>query len=175
MKTVTININGKETEITLTKEQLEQINKSSNPMLEVYKYHNTTEEEFEQKFKNFPECLKANQQEVMIVAFYNKGVYIVNLSDATPTLNQCYSTSQAWQGIYISDTADSSGKISAIVASQNQTIYSTDITATPIVWNVSSTTSIVQAAISGSNAIMRKNTEGYLYYSSDYGSTWTST
>ena len=73
MKTVTININGKETEITLTKEQLEQINKSSDSMLEVYKYHNTTEEEFEQKFKDFPEYLKAYQQEVMIVSFYNKG------------------------------------------------------------------------------------------------------
>lgn len=73
MKTVTININGKETEITLTKEQLEQINNNSNPMLEVYKYHNITEEEFEENFKGFREYLKAYQQEVMIVAYYNKG------------------------------------------------------------------------------------------------------
>jgi hypothetical protein len=110
-----------------------------------------------------------------LVAVYNKGVYIVNLSDTTPTLVQCYSTFQAWQGIYISDTPDSSGKISAIVSSQKQTIYCTDITATTIVWSVSSTNSIFQAAISGSNAIMALTAEDYLYYSSDYGSTWTST
>lgn len=42
-------------------------------MLEVYKYHNITEEEFEENFKGFREYLKAYQQEVMIVAYYNKG------------------------------------------------------------------------------------------------------
>jgi hypothetical protein len=110
-----------------------------------------------------------------LVAVYNGGVYIVNVTDTTPTLVQCYSTSQAWQGIYISDTPDSSGQISAIVASQKQTIYCSDITATSIDWSVSSGSSIVSAAISGSNAIMCINTEAYLYYSSDYGSTWTST
>lgn len=54
--------------------------KKENPMLKVYKYHNTTEEEFKQKFKDFPEYLKAYQQEVMIASFYNKG-WIPNWDD----------------------------------------------------------------------------------------------
>jgi hypothetical protein len=73
MKTVTININGKETEITLTKEQLEQINKNDNPMLEVYKYHGATEEEFDKLYENLPKHVKAFEKECMVVAFYNKG------------------------------------------------------------------------------------------------------
>ena len=72
MKTIKININGKETEITLTKQQLEQIQKS-NPMQKVYEYHNTTEEEFEKSYKNIPLHLKYFQKEVMIVAYKNKG------------------------------------------------------------------------------------------------------
>jgi hypothetical protein len=72
MKTVTININGKETEITLTKEQLEQINKNDNPMLEVYKYYGTTEEEFDKLYENLPNHVKAFEKECMVVTFYNK-------------------------------------------------------------------------------------------------------
>ena len=110
-----------------------------------------------------------------LVSVYNGGVYIVNVKDATPTLDLCYSTSEPWQGIYISDTPDASGNISAIVASQNKTIYSTDITASSIVWTASNTTGIVQVAISGSTAINVPNTEGYISYSNNYGETWTST
>ena len=72
MKTIKININGKETEITLTKEQLTQI-ESQNVMQKVYKYHNTTEEEFEKLYKDTPLNLKYHQKEVMIVAFKNNG------------------------------------------------------------------------------------------------------
>jgi hypothetical protein len=73
MKTVTININGKKTEIILTKEQLEQINKNDNLMLEIYKYHNTTEEEFDKLYEKLPKHVKAFEKECMVVAFYNKG------------------------------------------------------------------------------------------------------
>jgi hypothetical protein len=72
MKTIKININGKETEITLTKEQLKQI-ENQNPMQKVYDYHNTTEEEFDRLYKNVSEFAKAQEIERMIVNFYNKG------------------------------------------------------------------------------------------------------
>lgn len=69
---VTVNINGKDVEIELTEDQIKKI-KSSNPMEEVYAFHNTTEEEFENKFKDISLHLKAYEQERMIVNFYNKG------------------------------------------------------------------------------------------------------
>jgi hypothetical protein len=72
MKTIKININGKETEITLTKEQLKQI-ENQNPMQKVYDYHNTTEEEFDKLYKNVSDFAKAQEIESMIVNFYNKG------------------------------------------------------------------------------------------------------
>lgn len=72
MKTIKININGKETEITLTKEQLKQI-KSQNSMQKIYEYHNTTEEKFNELYKNVSEFAKAQEIERMIVNFYNKG------------------------------------------------------------------------------------------------------
>lgn len=72
MKTIKININGKETEITLTKEQLKQI-ENQNPMQKVYAYHNTTEEEFDEVYKSVSEFAKAQEIERMIVNFYNKG------------------------------------------------------------------------------------------------------
>jgi len=72
MKKVTTNINGKETETTLTKEQLEQINKSSN-MDKVYAYHNTTKEEFDKKYKNVSLRSKYFEMEAMIVAYKNNG------------------------------------------------------------------------------------------------------
>lgn len=46
---------------------------NSNPMLEVYKYHNITEEEFDKLYENLPNHVKAFQKECMIVSFYNKG------------------------------------------------------------------------------------------------------
>ncbi len=45
----------------------------SNPMLEVYKYHGTTEEEFDYIYRNLPKRVKAFEKECMVVAFYNKG------------------------------------------------------------------------------------------------------
>jgi hypothetical protein len=69
---IIVDINNKPTEITLTKEQLKQI-KSQNNMSKVYAYHNTTEEEFENTYKNIPLHLKYLQKEVMIVAYLNKG------------------------------------------------------------------------------------------------------
>lgn len=72
MKTIKININGKETEITLTAEQLKQI-ENQNPMQKVYDYHNTTEEAFNNLYKNVSEFAKAQEIERMIVNFYNKG------------------------------------------------------------------------------------------------------
>lgn len=80
MKKIKININGKETEITLTKEQLAQI---SDPMLDVYKYHNTTKEEIDKLYLNIPSYIKAYRQECMIVAYYNKG-WIPNFKDNSP-------------------------------------------------------------------------------------------
>jgi len=68
----TININGKD----YTIEELTTIldnTKKENPMLEVYKYHNLTEEQFEEMYKNVPNHIKAYAKEVLIVGFYNKG------------------------------------------------------------------------------------------------------
>lgn len=68
----TININGKD----FTLEQLNKLvedAKKANPMEEVYKYHNTTEGEFEKLYKDLPNHVKAYQKEAMIVEFYNKG------------------------------------------------------------------------------------------------------
>lgn len=75
MKT-TLNINGENVEITLTKEQVEAIKKQTekSPMDEVYAYHNTTEKEFEEQYKNVSEFAKHQEIERMIVNFYNKGV-----------------------------------------------------------------------------------------------------
>ena len=44
-----------------------------NPMDEVYKYHNTTEEEFNNIYTNLPKHIKAYAKEILIVEFYNKG------------------------------------------------------------------------------------------------------
>lgn len=72
MKTIKIEINGKETEITLTKEQLKQI-ESQNAMQKIYEYHNTTEEKFNKLYKDISEFAKGQEIERMIVNFYNKG------------------------------------------------------------------------------------------------------
>ena len=69
---VKININGKETEIVLTTEQLEKI-KNIHPMEEVYAFHNTTEEEFEKLYMNVSKFSKYQEVEAMVVNFYNKG------------------------------------------------------------------------------------------------------
>lgn len=73
MKTIKIEINGKETEITLTKEQLKQI-ESQNVMQKVYEYHNTTEEKFSKLYREVSEFAKAQEIERMIVNFYNRGI-----------------------------------------------------------------------------------------------------
>lgn len=70
---VNIQINGVDTEITLTPDQISQVNKNSNPLKEVFDYHNTTEEEFNSLYKNLPDHVKAYELECMVVAFYNKG------------------------------------------------------------------------------------------------------
>jgi len=68
----TININGSEYTVEQLSKILEEAKKKS-PMDEVYKYHNTTEDQFEKDYSNTPLHLKYYQKEVMIVAFYNKG------------------------------------------------------------------------------------------------------
>jgi len=68
----TININGSEYTVEQLSKILEEAKKKS-PMDEVYKYHNTTEDQFEKDYSNIPLHLKYYQKEVMIVAFYNKG------------------------------------------------------------------------------------------------------
>lgn len=70
---VNIQINGVDTEITLTPDQISQVNKNTNPLKEVFDYHNTTEEEFNSLYKNIPDHVKAYELECMVVAFYNKG------------------------------------------------------------------------------------------------------
>lgn len=87
MKT-TIQINGKDVEITLTKEQVSQI-KISNPMQKVYKYHNTTEDDFEKLYKDIPLHLKYYQKEVMIVAYKNNG-WKPNMKDDNQKKYYCY-------------------------------------------------------------------------------------
>ena len=74
MKTLKIEIpNGYE--IDTEKSTFENIvfKEISNPMDEVYKYHNTTEEEFNKLYENLPKHVKAFEKECMVVAFYNKG------------------------------------------------------------------------------------------------------
>lgn len=68
----TIQINGSNYTIEQLSKILEDAKKQS-PMEEVYKFHNTTKEEFEELYKNLPLNVKYYQKEVMIVAFYNKG------------------------------------------------------------------------------------------------------
>ena len=72
MKTIKINVNGKETEITLTKEQLKQIN-NQNPLQKVFDYHKTTEEEFNKLNGHLPKHLQGQILEAMMVEMYNKG------------------------------------------------------------------------------------------------------
>lgn len=73
MKTIKIETNGREIEITLTKKQLEQI-KDLNPMTEVFEYHKTTETEFEEKYKDLPNHIKYYALECMVVEYYNKSI-----------------------------------------------------------------------------------------------------
>ena len=71
MKTI-IQINGKDVEITLTKEQLKQIN-NQNPLQKVFDYHKTTEEEFNKLNGHLPSYLQGQILEAMMVEMYNKG------------------------------------------------------------------------------------------------------
>src|SRR6478736_8864320 len=68
----TININGSDYTVEQLTKILEEAKKKS-PMDKVYEYHNTTEEEFENLYKNLPLNVKYHQKEVMIVNYYNKG------------------------------------------------------------------------------------------------------
>lgn len=116
----------------------------------------------------------------LVLRYYDidkKGVYIINLADDAPALVKCESAgTYPFQGVYISDTPSSSGQISAIVSSQDTTMYCDDITASPTIWYESDTTdSINYVAISGSTAINTLNSYGYINFSSNGGSTWTST
>lgn len=66
----TININGRD----YTIEQLSKIlTQADNPMIEVYEFNGTTEQQFEEMYKNIPAHIKAVVQEEMVVNFYNKG------------------------------------------------------------------------------------------------------
>lgn len=68
----TINING----TNYTVEELTKIldeAKKENPMNEVYKYHNTTEEDFNKLYEKLPNHVKAFEKECMVVAYCNKG------------------------------------------------------------------------------------------------------
>ena len=48
----------------------------SSPMDEVFTYHNTTEKEFEELYKNVSLFSKYQEKERMIVNFYNKGIKV---------------------------------------------------------------------------------------------------
>ena len=67
----TININGSDYTVEELTKILEDAKKVS-PMQKVYEYHNTTEEKFNELYKDIPKHLKAIEKEFMIVAFYNK-------------------------------------------------------------------------------------------------------
>lgn len=67
----TININGKDYTVEALTKILDEAKRS--PMHAVYEYHKTTEEEFENTYKNLPLRVKYNEKENLIVAFYNKG------------------------------------------------------------------------------------------------------
>ena len=69
----TVKINGKDAEITLTEEQVKQI-ECQNRMQKIYEYYNTTEEKFNTLYKDVSKFAKAQEIERMIVNFYNKGV-----------------------------------------------------------------------------------------------------
>lgn len=68
----TININGSDYTVEELTKILEDAKKAS-PMQKVYEYHKTTEEEFNKLYEKIPPKVKAYAQEIMIVAFYNKG------------------------------------------------------------------------------------------------------
>jgi hypothetical protein len=76
----TININGSDYTVEELTKILEEAKKAS-PMEEVYKYHNTTEKDFEELYKNLPLNVKYHQKEVMIVKWYNKD-WKPNLKDS---------------------------------------------------------------------------------------------
>ena len=71
----TININGSE----FTIEELNFIienSKKKSPMDEVFTYHNTTEREFEELYKNVSLRSKYFEKEALIVSYYNKGIKV---------------------------------------------------------------------------------------------------
>lgn len=76
MKTKEIKIEiPKGYEIDTEKSTFENIvfKEVGSTMYEVFKYHNTTEEEFNKLYENLPKHVKTFEKECMVVAFYNKG------------------------------------------------------------------------------------------------------
>lgn len=71
----TININGKD----FTLEELSKLVESAkkeNPMDKIFRFHSTTEEEFNNNHSKVSDFTKAIAIEEMIVNFYNKGVIV---------------------------------------------------------------------------------------------------
>lgn len=76
----TVNINGKDFTLEELASLIEKLKiESKNPMIEVYKFHKTTEEEFDELYKNIPIHIKAHAQEEMVVNFYNKGKVLISM------------------------------------------------------------------------------------------------
>ena len=67
----TININGSDYSVEELTKILEDAKKAS-PMQKVYEYHNTTEKDFDELYKNIPNHVKAYEKECMVAAYYNK-------------------------------------------------------------------------------------------------------
>lgn len=68
----TININGKEFTIEELAQAIESA-KKENPIDKIFKYNNTTEEQFNKDYEKTSEFAKAIEIEAMIVNYYNKG------------------------------------------------------------------------------------------------------
>lgn len=76
MKTKTLKIEvPKGFEIDTENSTFENIvfKESSNNFLKILAYHDTTQKEFDEKYKNIPFHVKAYEKEAMLAAFYNKG------------------------------------------------------------------------------------------------------
>lgn len=74
MKELKIEI-PKNYEIDKEKSTFEKIvfKEISNNFDKIYKYHNTTQEEFDKTYENMPFYVKAYSKESMLTSFYNKG------------------------------------------------------------------------------------------------------
>lgn len=75
----TININGKDYTVEELTKVLEDA-KKVNSLDAIFKYHNTTQEEFDKLYEKIPAHVKAYEMECMLVAFYNKG-WVANFNN----------------------------------------------------------------------------------------------